>query len=82
VGAVTKSIAQKLQSYMGAFVETVATGAQKQSEKCVKEFMVGLSKFGVMISRLGMGQHDDFHNSMVVFSKEIFPMLLKCYTPF
>jgi hypothetical protein len=82
VAPFTKSISQKLQSYMGDFVTMLSEGAKNQSEKCIKEFMVGLSKFGIMIARLGMGEHDDFSNSMLAFNKEIFPMLLKCYTPF
>ena len=82
VAPFTKSIAQKLQSYMGDFVTMLSEATRKQSEKCIKEFMFGLSKFGIMIARLGMGEHDDFSKSMMVFNKEIFPMLLKCYTPF
>lgn len=70
------------QTVIGGIKNNISDLFERHVRKCIKEFMVGLAKFGAMIGRLAMKNHDDFIFALKVFGKEIVPMMIKCYTPF
>lgn len=76
------SLAQELMTQFENMKDQVAQLGNTMANKCVKEFMQGVAKFGVLVGRLAIGKNDDSFKALTNLAWETLPMVIKCYTPF